>query len=122
MLWRVYYDDGATFSDADGPVESAPCDGVIVIVQADRDVGRELLHRKHFYYWERGKWWPCGDILAPGDGQYGLYDYLRRPGWKKIVSGRNVEHSTFSRLFEIARTDPDFPLKSALLPTEAPGA
>lgn len=118
MRWRVYYDSGSTYSDEDGPPELAPCLGVVVIAQIDRDVGRELLCRKHFYYWERGKWWPCGDLHTPGDGGFGLYDYLTRPGWRKVLTGRNVEHAVFSSTFERARTDPGLPAKSARLPGE----
>lgn len=119
LRWKIWYDDGTAYSDADGPPESAPCFGVLVIAQADHDVGRELLCRKHFYYWERDRWWPCGDLHAPGDGGFGLYDYLARPGWRKVVAGRNAEHSVFSAIFERARLDSELPVKSALLPGEA---
>ena len=111
IRWRIYYDGWTTY-DSDGPVEGAPCDGVIIIAQADADVGKELLHLKDFYYWERGRWWGCD--------RYGLEDYLRRPGWKKIVAGRNTEHGNYSALYERARTDQDLPYKSARLVNEWP--
>ncbi len=112
MQWRIYYDSGATYSDIDGPIENAPCDGVIIIAQADLDVGKEILHRKDFYYFERGRWFGCD--------RYGLEDYLRRPGWRKILAGRNTEHRTYSSLYERARTDPDLPYKTALHVDEDP--
>lgn len=120
MRWRIYYDDGATYSDEDGPVELAPCDGVIAIAQADATVGREILHAKHFYVWDGGRWLPVGDQSAPGDGHWGLFDYLRRPGWRKLVAGRTVRHEVYSRVYQRAMTDPDLPPKSARLPLEAP--
>ncbi len=112
MRWRIYYDDGSTHSDGVTSVEFAPCDGVIVIAQADDDVGRELLHRKDHYYWERARWWGCD--------RYGLEDYLRRPGWRKVLSGRNTEYQNYAALFERARTDPDLPVKTARLVGEEP--
>ncbi len=112
MHWRIYYDSGATYSDVDGPIECAPCDGVIVVAQVDLDVGKELLHRKDFYYFERGRWFGCD--------RYGLEDYLRRPGWRKILAGRNTEHRNYSAIYERARTDPELPYKNALHVDEEP--
>jgi hypothetical protein len=108
-MYRIYYDDGSTF---DGAVESAPCDGVIVIVQDDPDVGRELLHIKDFYYWEFGRWW--------GSDLYGMMDYLRRPGWKKIVAGRNTFYANYADLYRRANEDPDFAPKTGSLLIEEP--
>lgn len=112
MLWAIYYDDGSTYSSDEGPPESAPCDGVIIVAQRDADVGREILHIKDFYYWERDRWWGCDP--------YGRDDYLRRPGWKKILAGRNTEYSNYSALYDRACKDPRLPTKSGLLLTESP--
>lgn len=112
LQWRIHYDDGSTYSDQDGPPELAPVDGVVVVARIDVDVGRELLHLKDYYYWERDRWWGC-DL-------FGMWDYLRRPGWKKVIAGRNTEHANYSAIFERARLDPDLPAKSARLPGEAP--
>lgn len=107
-MYRIYYDDGSTY---DREVELAPCDGVIIIVQDDPDVGREILHIKDFYYWEHGRWWGCD--------HYGMEDYLRRPGWKKVVAGRNTFYQNYSDLYDRANKDEDFPPKSAFGLTEA---
>jgi hypothetical protein len=108
--WCVWYDDGRIYRSDTGPVDAAPCDGVIVIAQADADVGRELLHLKDFYYWERSRWFGCD--------RYGMEDYLRRPGWKKVIAGRNTEPATYHALMDRARLDPWLPAKSALLTGE----
>ena len=112
MQWRIYYTDGATYSDADGPLEDAPGLGVLVIAQRDPDAGRELLHRKDYYYHEGGRWVGC-DL-------FGLWDYLGRPGWRKVVAGRNAPYPVYSAVYEAARTDPELPAKSALLIDEVP--
>lgn len=105
--FRIHYDDGSTVS---GDIATVPCDGVIVIAQEDAEVGRELLHMKDFYYWEHDRWFGC-DL-------YGLFDYLRRPGWKKIVAGRNTTPANYHRLMDRARLDPDLPGKTARLTGE----
>lgn len=112
-MWKIYYDDEQTWA-GNGPTEMGmvPAEGVIVVAQADAEVGRELLHMKDFYYWERGRWWGC-DL-------YGLFDYLRRPGWKKVLAGRNVEHAVYHRLMERARTEPGLPAKTARQTIEEP--
>lgn len=107
-MWRIYYDDGSTF---DGPLENAPGQGVIVIAQSDDEVGKEILHRKDFYYFE-GRWFGC-DL-------YGLFDYLSRPGLKKVVAGRNTTHPNYHALMDRARVDPDLPYKTARLTGEEP--
>lgn len=108
-MFRVWYDDGSTY---DGAVEAAPCEGVIVIAQDDPDVGREILHIKDFYYYEHGRWW--------GADRWGMEDYLRRLGWRKVLAGRNTTYANYSALYDAACHDPDFPPKSGRLLTEEP--
>jgi hypothetical protein len=110
--WCIHYDDGTAYRSTDGPLDRAPCDGVIVIAQEDVDVGRELLHLKDFYYWDRDRWF--------GSDRYGMEDYLRRPGWKKIVAGRNTTPAQYHTLMDRARLDPWLPAKSARLTGELP--
>ncbi len=108
--FRIFYDDGSTYS---GEVWDAPGDGVQVIVQCDDAagdpyaVGRELLFDADFYCWraQESKWFRC-DI-------FGLHDYLRVAGGKKVVFGRTAPRSAYKAALIQAATDPDFPLKSA---------
>jgi hypothetical protein len=114
----IYYDDGSEFAligDAPRTVVTAadaPGQGVLVVAQTDPDVGRELLHMKDFYCWDHGRW--------IGVDTYGLYDYLARPGWKKVVAGRTVAHSVYSSTFGRASTDQRLPQKTARLAGEEP--
>lgn len=114
MKWCIWYDDGTRLTSETSDVIVVPCDGVIVIAQEDVEVGRELLHMKDFYYWdvERQRWYGCDS--------YGLFDYFRRPGWKKIVAGRNTSHQNYHKLMDQARLDPWLPAKNARLTGELP--
>lgn len=113
--WRIYYDGGT--ADWRQAVETIPGEGVIAIVQADDTpgdpyaVGRQVLFDRDFYWWE-GDGWVMGDA-------YGLFDYLRRPGWKKIVAGRTVDRRRYKATLTQAVTDPDFPVKTARQAGEA---
>jgi hypothetical protein len=107
MKWRIYYDDGSTFSDEDGPPEMAPGLGVQIIVDPHPSVGRRMLH-SHDYYWHGGGW-QGGDI-------FGFWDYLQRPGLKVVKFGRTIATAAFDAIYRRAKTDPGFPAKSAKLP------
>lgn len=109
MRWRIFYDNGATF---DGPVELAPGDGVIGIVREDVSPadfpytnGRELLYGKDHYWWN-GERWLGGD-------SYGRDDYLRQPGWRKVIAGRTVPRVQFESVKQRMETDPEFTQMSA---------
>lgn len=110
VQWRVYFDDGATV-DSTTPLEDVRGDGVQVIVQRDDTpgdvyaVGRELLYDADFYCWRDDRWFRC-DL-------YGLFDYLRHPGWRKVVAGRTAHRAAYKTALLRAQQDSDFPLKSA---------
>ncbi len=110
LQWRVYYDDGST-CDSTTSVEAVRGDGVQVIVQRDDAlgdvyaVGRELLFDADFYCWRDGRWFRC-DL-------YGLFDYLRQPGWTKVLAGRTAHRTAYKRALAAAATDAQFPPKSA---------
>lgn len=113
MQWKIYYDNGSTFSDVDGKPHEAPALGVQAVVQADSTVGRQVIQGRDFYYFEDGLW-NSADV-------FGLWDYLCRPGAEKIVRfGRNMSSAHFHAVLKKASTDPDFPVKSAWYPDERP--
>lgn len=111
MQWRVFYDDGTTV-DSRTPLEDVRGDGVQVIVQRDDAVGdlyavgRELLFDADFYCWRDDRWFRC-DL-------YGLFDYLRLPGLKKVLAGRTAHRAAYKAALLRAQQDTDFPVKSAL--------
>ena len=107
MSWRVYYDDGE-FSSGDGPLEAVPTLGVQVIVKRDTadpidNVGRRVLDRADYYWWDSDvQEWYGGDT-------FGLFDYLQRPGLKKVLFGRSISTERFIAIRNRALADPDFP-------------
>ena len=54
LLWRIYYADGSTFSNEDGPWVDAPADGVVCVNFADEDYGKFTLNGLNFYYSQDG--------------------------------------------------------------------
>lgn len=89
MEWRIFYDDGSTFSDEDGTPEQAPARGVIAIVCRD-PVARWVVCSRFDYYVWRGEWF--------GVDIFGLFDYLVDPGWKGVTFGRTIANEEFRKI------------------------
>jgi hypothetical protein len=93
MQWQIFYSDGATFSDEDGCAAEAPGLDVQVVAVANPVVGVRLWTAKDNYWYERDTW--------VGGDSFGLWDYLSRPGWKRVLFGRTIDDSRYE---EIARS------------------
>lgn len=109
LRWRIYYGDGSTWSDRDGPPEQSPALDVQVIVQMDPT--RVLLHGGssnpfNGYFWFEDGLWTIGDL-------FGLWDYLARPGWKIVRFGRSIDTAQFHETVKRVVADPDFPKPKA---------
>ena len=109
LEWRIYYGDGSTFSNEDGEPQFAPAMNVQVIVVKDtadtiNNVGRRLWFGRDYYWWDDGEW--------IGGDHFGLYDYLQRPGWRRVLFGRSVPARRFIETRRKALADPDFPAYS----------
>lgn len=113
VRWRVYYDDGFTFSNEDGVPEQAPAFGVICIVSIDDLVGRVILHRRDWYYWSpKTEGWWGGDI-------HGLLDrLLHRIPTDAVCQGRTISDEAYRDIMAAADRDPDLPPKSGRLARE----
>lgn len=113
LRWRIYYDDGPTFSSEDGDPVDAPAYGVICIVACDPAVNRIILNGWDWYYYDGQEWWG-GDI-------YGLLDRLchRIPTFA-VCQGRTVRNEDYGRIMGLADKDPDFPPRGGRLKREAP--
>jgi hypothetical protein len=114
IKWRIYYDDGSTFTNLDGMPWEAPGLGVVCIVQLDPNpveynINTQALREATFYWYHR-KWgyWLPSDI-------YGMLDQLThdQKDWVCAVRfGRWAEHTLYREILEQAENDLDFPPKS----------
>jgi hypothetical protein len=89
----IYYDDGGTY---DGPPEHAPGLGVLVVAQ-HIDGQPSIVYGHDFYWWSGDRWW--------GADQAGIWDYLHRPGWRKVIFGRTVSNERFAEVMAQAMRD-----------------
>lgn len=106
--WRIFYADGSTYSDLDGPPFDAPATGVQVIAKTDANVGRILLSCCDYYWWDnkRGTWF-SGDVA-------GFFQHLMMErGPKAVLFGQYISNQEFHNCVVRALADPDFPTKSA---------
>lgn len=102
MCWHIYYGDGSTFSDEDGPPSFAPALDVQVIGYSDpiiaREVGAVLLFGKDYYWWDRWAWFG-GDL-------FGLMDYLMRArGTALVLFGRFVPRAQYQAAIDRAMAE-----------------
>jgi hypothetical protein len=112
VCWKIWYDDGGTYTDRDGPPESAPGRGVQVIATIDESVGWRLVRSADYYIFspQIGGW--------EGVDSFGLWDYLADPGHKVVKFGRTIGNREYEDILDRATHDPDFPRKSAWRPSE----
>lgn len=107
MKWKIYYEDGSTFSDEDGTIEEAPARGVICIVQADGSLGRRFELDEDFYVWSEAVGWKQGWTAM---NIFGLMDFLIELGLVKF--GRMTDDQNYQAIKRRAAEDPGFPRKS----------
>jgi hypothetical protein len=109
MRWKVYYGDGSTFSDKDGPPSQAPTLNVQIIIVRDDDpnsqLGRYPVHRFDYYWWDDPEWFG-GDL-------FGLFDYLSRPGDKRVLFGRTISNADHQAIVDAALADTDLIRRSS---------
>ncbi len=114
MRWRVYYVDGTSYSNEDGPPESAPGSGVVAVAQQDAEVGVAIHQRNDYYvYAEQYGGWYGLDV-------FGFAQYLTRPGFKVIKLAESMTTEGYKQLIVDIRADPGLPAKSAQHPWEPP--
>lgn len=90
LKWKIYYGDGSTY---EGKPENAPTKDVQVII-AQENGEWYLAHKKDYYWWENDTWYE-GDI-------FGLWDYMTRPGWKKVLFGRTLKTDRYDQILKRA--------------------
>ena len=113
MYWKIFYSDGTTVDDKMFTVFEIPHrTDVQVIVQESPDHNWITTCHSDYYIWS--------DI---GDGdrwlgvdQFGLHDYLLKPGLKCVLFGVTISNDRFREIFYLARSE--FGNKEAFKPKE----
>lgn len=112
--WVIWYADGSSFTDLDGPPEAAPRTDVLCVAAYSADHGRMIWHGTDYYIWENqwdGEW-----VSVDREG---LSDYFDRPGREKIrLRGRHIPPGVFWSIYEKANQDPRLPPRSSYDPRE----
>ena len=105
--WRIYYEDGSTFSDTDGePYESQPWGTVVITQQAEILYGANA---DYFLYREdMQRWHQVGETETEGAVGIGLIDHLTQFG-HLITCVRparwTADNDTFKALYAQALED-----------------
>lgn len=101
--WKIFYDDGSTFSSEEGSPESAPAYGFICAIGYDETGARYIMHGWDHYHYDidSQQWW--------GMDIFGLMDRLTRNKVHAYKQGRTVTKTIYSELMSKAHHDPDFP-------------
>lgn len=108
MRWKIFYDNGSTFTDVDGKPFDAPKRGVIAITVQDGEHGRALCRDNDFYIWNVYD----GNELWQGVDWFGLWDYLVDPGVKIVLFGRTIGNKEYRNLINKVVNDPYLPNKT----------
>jgi len=98
MNATIYYSNGVTY---EGNVANAPTRDVQVIVQPCLGVGWATQHTCDYYVWRNDldEW--------RGTDLFGLWDYLARDGWKKVLFGRTILTEEYNAIYKRAKVDRD---------------
>lgn len=98
ILWRIYYGDGATYSNEDGEPQNAPAGGVMCIAWYDEDRRRRLAHNSDYYiYAGEGRWYGCDAA--------GFWQYMAETGYKIVKLGRMIGDRAFREIMSKAMND-----------------
>lgn len=105
MDWRIYYSDGTTFSDEDGPWVIAPPKGVVCVVTLDPTGvwGRFVLQNHEFYYKTLDREVMCSEELSL------VEVHVPDINPSQIKRGGNAWQDDWNTILHAATHDPDFP-------------
>lgn len=101
--WRIWYGDGSSWSDLDGPPELAPAFNVQLVVSRLDNGQRGIQMGKEWYWWVSGM--PYSGTVEC------LHDHLMSDTARAVhgvKKARSVTDQQFRALVEQATTDPEF--------------
>lgn len=123
LRWRLYYDDGTTFSNLDGEAKDSPPWGVVGVVQTDTMWNAERLgqyppqEQIYIYREDYGRWsfhGPAGredqlvhfaDVISA----YRLGRYVSTPEWNALRSRMNSDPDFYAPLQKERRDSDEAP-------------
>lgn len=96
--FRIWYGDESTYSDDDGELWAAPSVDVVCVTYRTNDpqhsTSHMIVHTFDFYWWDAPDWF--------GGELFGLFDYLTRPGRKKVIFGRTIPTGKYREIISKA--------------------
>lgn len=99
--WRLYYGDGTTYDENDGPAEEAPAWGVVSVVTRNPYDHREVISVQgtgfDYFVYDGKEWWGVDFV--------GLIDRLADRSAKVVCFGRTIDTHTYQEI--IARSVED---------------
>ena len=95
LNWRIYYGDGTTYDETDGPAEEAPAWGTVAVVTRNSNDPREIVSVQgtgfdYFVYDKNNDWWGADFI--------GLIDRLADRSAKVVCFGRTIEPHKYEQI------------------------
>ena len=94
MNWRIYYDDGSTYSDEEGPAELAYPWGVVSVVTRDPKDEREVTSVQgtgfDYFVFDGQEWWGVDFI--------GLVDRLASRTAEVVCFGRTINTTDYENI------------------------
>ncbi len=110
LVWKIWYEGGATFTSAAGRPQDSPKFGVLAICQADENHGHLVLSGGEFYVFrdDLQEWLHVDN--------FGLHDQLIHyaDDINTVRAGRFTTNQEFKSALSAALNDPEMPRRNAL--------
>ncbi len=101
MAWRIYYDDGTTWTYTMGLPPKVRRWGVLVILQVKPDGRTRFMSGENFYVYD-GDGWLAMDQTGVNDAIINILDRV-----KCVIAGRMVPDDRFREIYAQAKRDAD---------------
>lgn len=83
MKWKIWYDNGSTYTDRDGLPESAPLDGILAIAEEDATGRKQTYWGSDYYHWT-GDGWRAGNLADLERWLRGVMPNLKYGRWTEV--------------------------------------
>ena len=111
LKYKIFYANGQTYCDEDGPVNEAPKAGVMMVVVEDAEVGRVIEQGGPYWVYDGFRWTNVNEA--------GLHMYMFSPGWKLVLYAQAVPDNHYRNFLAVATSDTYLPPKTAETESES---